>query len=106
MVISSNLSLLPYAQDNYTLQPVNRQMMLPGPESAPHSPATGRHGPATGRHGPEPGHQAMNRYDLYRRETMRYHYIYTDAQNLTYSPNRRMESYKVDHLGSRVDIYI
>ena len=92
MVISSNLSLLPYAQDNYTLQPVNRQMMLPGPESAPH--------------GPETGHQAMNRYDLSRRQTMRYHYIYTDAQNLTYSPNRRMESYKVDHLGSRVDIYI
>ena len=85
MVISSNLSLIPYPHDNYALQPVNRQTMLPDPES---------------------GRQAMNRYDLSRRPTIHYHYIYTDDQNFTYSPNRCMESSKVDHLGSRVDIYI
>ena len=92
MVISSNLSLIPYPKDNYALQPVNSQMMLPDQD-------TGRHGPGTGR-------QAMNRYDLTHRPTIRYHYIYTDDQNLTYSPNRCMESSKADHLGSRVDLYI
>ncbi|MBW2410632.1 MAG: hypothetical protein JRF72_12600 [Deltaproteobacteria bacterium] len=55
---------------------------------------------------PESGRQPMHRYDLSRRPTIRYHYIYTDDQNLTYSPNRCMESSKVDHLGSRVDIYV
>ena len=85
MVLSSNLSLIPYPQDNYALQPVNRQMMLPDPET---------------------GRQAMNRYELSRRPAVRYHYVHTDDQNLTYSPNRCMESSRVGHLGSRVDIFI
>ena len=85
MVISSNLSLIPYPQDKYQLQPLNRQMMLPDREF---------------------GHQASNRYELSRRPYARHHYIYTDDQNLTYSPNRCMESSKVDQSGSRIDIYI
>ena len=85
MIISSNLSLIAYSQDNYRLQPLNRQMMLLDRES---------------------GYQAMNRYDLSRRPTVRYHYIYTDAQNLTYSPGSCTKPSKVGQLGSRVDIYI
>jgi hypothetical protein len=85
MVISSNLSLIPYRQDDVTLPPVQRQMMPPERES---------------------GQRAMNRYDLSRRPAIRYHYIFTDDQNLTYCPNRCMEPSKVDQLGSRVDIYI
>ena len=85
MVISSNLSLIPYPQDSYTLQPVNRQMMLPDREL---------------------GRQAMNRYDLSRRPTVRYHCIHTDHQNLTYNYNLSLDSSQIDQLGTRVDIYI
>jgi hypothetical protein len=85
MVISSNLSLIPYRQDNYQLLPLNRQMMQPDRQL---------------------GHQASNRYDLSRRPHTRHHYIYMDDQNLTYSPNRCMESSKVSRSGSRINIYV
>ena len=85
MVISSNLSLIPYPKDNYTLQPLNRQMMLPDREL---------------------GHQAMNRHGLSRRPTVRYHCIPADHQNLTYNQYLIRDSSQIDQLGSRVDIYI
>ena len=85
MVISSNLSLIPYSQDNYQLQPLNRQMMLPDREM---------------------GQQASNRYVLSRRPYARHHNIYMDDQNLTYRPNCCMESSKVNQSGSRINIYI
>ena len=85
MVIPSNLSLIPYPQENYQLQRLNRPMMLPDREL---------------------GHQAANRYELSRRAFTRQHYIYMDDQNLTYSPNCCMESSGIDQAGSRIDIYI
>ena len=85
MVISSNLSLIPYRQDNYTLQPVNHQMMLPDREL---------------------GHQAIDRNGLSRRPTVGYHCNHTDHQNLTYNQNLSLDSSQIDQLGTRVDIYI
>ena len=82
MVISSNLSLIPYPQDNYALQPVNRQMMLPDREL---------------------GHQAIG---LSSRPTARYHCNHTGHQNLTYNQNLSLGSSQMDQLGTRVDIYI
>ena len=85
MVIPSNLSLVPYSQGNYQLQPLDRQMMLPDRGL---------------------GHQAANRYELSCQTHTRHHYIHMDDQNLTYSPNCCMESSSVDQAGSRIDIYV
>jgi len=85
MAISSDLSLIPYPQENYQLQRLSRPAMLPEREL---------------------GKQAAKRYQLYRPAFTRQHYIYMDDQNLTYSPSCCMKSSLIDHTGSRIDIYI
>ena len=85
MVVSSNLSLIPYPPDNFQIQPFHRQDLLPGQEQ---------------------GHPAKQRHDPIQRPYFSKRFIRTDSQYSTYSPDRCMESSKVDHLGSWVNIYI
>ncbi len=85
MVVSSNLSLIPYPLDNYQLQPLNRQDIMPWQEH---------------------GQQAGQNYDLIQRSYFTKQFIHTDGQNSTYNPGCCMEPSKLDFIGSLVDIYI
>lgn len=85
MVISSNLSLIPYPLDNYQLQPLNRQDFLPRQKH---------------------GQQAKQGSDLIHRPYFTNRFIHMDSQNSTYSPGCCMESSKLDQIGLLVDIYI
>jgi hypothetical protein len=85
MVISSNLSLIPYPLENYQLQPQIRQDLVPWQEH---------------------GQQAGQAYDLIHRPHFTKRFIQTDGQNSTYNPGCCMESSKLDQIGSLVDIYI
>ena len=84
MIVSSNLSLIPYPLDNFQIQPLGRQDLLPRQQ----------------------GHQAKQHYDSIQRPYFFKCFIHADSQYSIYSPDRCMESSKVDHLGSLVDIYI
>ena len=85
MVVSSNLSLIPYPLDNFQIQPFHRKDLLPCREQ---------------------GHPAKQSYDPIQRPYFYKRFIHADSQYSTYSPDRCMGSSKVDHLGSQVDVYI
>jgi hypothetical protein len=85
MVVSSNLSLIPYPLDNLQIRPYQRQDLLPGRQQ---------------------DHLAQHRNDLTRPPYFYRRFIHTDSQYSTYRADRFMISSKVDNLGSQVDIYI
>ena len=85
MVVSSNLSLIPYPLDDYQLQPLNHQDLAPWQE---------------------PGQQAGQAYDLIHCPYFRKQFIHIEGQNSMYNTRCCMESSKLDQLGSVVDIYI
>ena len=85
MVVSSNLSLIPYPLDDFKIRPYHRQELLPGKQQ---------------------DHLAQHRDDRIQRRYFSRRIILADSQYSTYSPNNYMKSSKVDNLGSQVDIYI
>ena len=85
MVVSSNLSLIPYPLDNFQIQPFDRKDLLPSREQ---------------------DHPAKQSYDRIARPYFFKRFIRADSQYSIYSPDRCMESSKADHLGSSVDVYI
>ena len=85
MVVSSNLSLIPYPLDNIQIQPFDRKDLLPSQDQ---------------------GYPAKQSYDPIQRAYFYKSFIRADSQYSIYSPDRCMESSKVNHLGSSVDVYI
>ena len=85
MVISSNLSLIPYPVDNYQLKSLSEPRLFSGQEQKP---------------------QSITQYRRFRYPGFYDFRIHADTDNTTYSLRRSLEPNKIDQVGLLIDIYV
>jgi len=85
MIVSSNLSLIPYPPDNYRLKQLDPRVLIPSPDH---------------------GQNELSSYDLLRYLKSNTYFIHAGPCKNRYSPSRCMESSRIDQLGLVIDIYV
>ena len=85
MVISSELSLIPYPLDNYQLKTFSSQDLSPRQDNVK---------------------KEMHQYDLFRRTKFHHNFSHKNRMHANYGIGNQIESPKIVQLGSLIDVYV
>ena len=85
MVISSELSLIPYPLDSYQLKPFSAHDLSPRQDNVKGE---------------------IHQHDLFRRTKFHHHFAHKNRMHANYGIENQIKSPKIGQLGSLIDVYV
>jgi hypothetical protein len=85
MVISSELSLIPYPVDSFQLKPFTARDLSPGQDNVKGE---------------------IHQYDLFRRAKFHHYFFHKNRMHANYGIGNQIKSPKIGQLGLLIDVYV